>query len=75
MRDEACCKVIEQLRISRLIALRAKIAGCRYQGPAEMPVPHAIHDHARREGRGIAENLLCQLQAARSLFQSAVSRG
>jgi hypothetical protein len=67
VRDEAGGEIVQQFRMRGLLALHSEIAGGGHQRLAEMPAPDAIHDHARRQRGAIAENIVGQFAASRSL--------
>ena len=47
--DEPGGQIIEQFGMSRLVAHHAEVAGSPHQPFAEMRLPNAIDDHARRQ--------------------------
>jgi len=42
-------QIVEQLRIGRLLSLRAKVIDGAYNALSEMSLPHAIHEYARHQ--------------------------
>ena len=73
--DEARGQVVEQLRMGRLLALGAEIAGRLDQRLAEVPAPDAIDDDAGGERSGVGEDLLGQFQPARAVVKGGVALG
>ena len=67
--DETRRQIVQQFRMRWLLALHAEIAGRGDQRPAEMPAPHAIHDHPRGQWRGVGEDSVRQIQPSRAVLE------
>ena len=75
MLDEPRREIVEQLRMRRLVALRAEIAWRGNERAPEVPAPCAVHDDARGKAWRIAEDSLGEFQTTGPLLESRITLG
>jgi hypothetical protein len=63
---EAPGEIIEERRLGRHRAIAAEVEGARHQGGAEMPQPHVVDRHPRRQGILLVGQPARECQAAAS---------
>ena len=69
VRNKFRCKVFQQFRMCRPIALRTKITWCSHQSRIEMLIPDAVHENPRHKSRRMHEHCISQLGSSAAVCE------